>query len=190
MAALLATALVLGLIPADAARAETCTYGIIPEPSSQVRTYATDLGLAFAIPQNYRMRSLWGYSRDGEYQVQLEVVDPATFVYDQCLVEQGELLGERTPPLFTVRDVSLRTSSDLETAVRERYPWLMSNAFIDEVNGVQMLGTYYQNDYQQQLKAVFWLVDGGDRLVVLEGLIDDPANEAAIERAIASMVID
>ncbi|MEM8640549.1 MAG: hypothetical protein AAGG51_17290 [Cyanobacteria bacterium P01_G01_bin.54] len=189
IAALFAITVGLGLAPSEIALA--CDYGAIPEPSPEVRLYATDLGLQFAIPQNYSIRSAWGYSRNGDYQVRLEVVDPATFAYDQCLVERGELLGERTPPLFTLRDLRLlKTAPGLGAAVQERYPWLMSNAAIEQVKGMQVLTTYYQNDYQQSLVSVFWLVDGGDRLVWLEGLIEESVQAAAIERAIESMVID
>ncbi|NEO88253.1 MAG: hypothetical protein F6J87_28950 [Spirulina sp. SIO3F2] len=170
--------------------AQSCDYQPIPTPSEQVRTYSTDLGIQIDIPRNYRIRHDWGYNRLGERQSRLEVVDPATFDYDQCLVERGELLGERTPPLLTVTEVRLNEpQGEFADVVAARYGWMMSDVTIQQLNGVPALITIYPNDYQQMNKAVFWRSPGGDRLIMLNGLIDDPHHAAALDHAIQSFEI-
>lgn len=191
-------ALVLGI--GGLTQAQTCDLGEIPEPSSQTRTYTADLGIQFEMPANYRVRATWREDpSDYEEELRLQVVDPATFAYQQCLADQGALkdfwhLDETT--LFTVTITDLYTrepETDLRELAVERYRWMLMQstiAHLETLNGESVLRVTYPGswDYQRH-KGVLWLSPEGDRLFMLTGAVENDVKEAAVEQAINSFTI-
>ncbi|HBB34321.1 MAG TPA: hypothetical protein DDZ80_13610 [Cyanobacteria bacterium UBA8803] len=151
-------------VPPDIVQAQhPCQRGKFVPPSSQSRAYRNQrVGFSFQLPANYRAMAMPGGG--------IEVVDPDTFEWIQCIMRHREATELDVSPAAVYFQPVNPGRENLETLIRRQYPWIdaaFNPTTVAKQSGLR--ASYNENLSGKAIEDVYFLTPNRKYLIRITG---------------------
>lgn len=164
---------------ASSAQSQACIqYRGVVTPTSETRVYRNQqLGFSFKLPANYRLMAV----KNG-----VQVLDPNTFEWTQCILRNREATEFKLAPIAVYTTPVNSGVSDLKKIVKTEYPWINSSFSSTTISNQAAITTSYDETLgRERIKDIYLLSPNKKSLIRISG----SAQSKVFDLALSTFVI-